>query len=80
MTDSARKAPWQDYKGDDLYAGDTISHPCGTKGVIILNDSFDLDSDKWLVKYGRDDFSRLIIQIGDKGQAVKVGVESNGSN
>jgi hypothetical protein len=66
-------APWKDYKGNNIYVGDTIVHPSGERGKVILQWSPDkiLDiHDKWLVEYEDGLVLRLSLQIGDKGQAV----------
>ena len=58
---------------------DRIQHPSGETGLVVLNDSFEDDFDKWLVRYGKEVtgfstpfFSRLILQIGEKGRAVVI--------
>ena len=70
---SRKKAPWPDYKGNDLFEGDVIKHPSGEQGVIIYYEmrEGEYEHDKWRVRY-EDCLSRLGLQIGDKGQAVKV--------
>ena len=77
---SRKKAPWPDYAGNDLYEGDTIRHPDGTKGKIVFVDGeVERTGSKnygWKVDYG--DLVRgtkmpyLGLQIDDKGHAVKV--------
>jgi hypothetical protein len=67
------KAPWTDYHGNELFKGDIIKHPNGERGKIKLYRQFDHVSDQWRVDYGQlGQLSRLCLQIGDKGQAVKV--------
>lgn len=68
-----RKAPWTDFNGDDLYAGDTIRHPSGEYGTIVYLADEQESVDQWRVNYGDPVLSRLCLQIGDNGQAVKVG-------
>lgn len=65
-----QRAPWTDFEGNPIYEGDTIVHPCGDRGTVILLNA-DGDANKWRVDYG--DIappSRLSLQIGDKGRAV----------
>lgn len=64
-------APWQDYEGKFIQAGDTIRHPDGDEGVVVLTDDIDA-GDRWRVDYGNGPLSRLCLQIGPKGQAVVV--------
>lgn len=65
------KAPWPDFEGSDIFAGDTIFHPVsGQSGTVVYFPDRESDSDKWLVDYGDDINSRLCLQIGDKGQAI----------
>ncbi len=67
-----RKAPWPDYKGNDIYEGDTICHPSGEKGLVFYQARSAIDeSDNWLVQYDGGPASRLSLQIGEKGGAVK---------
>lgn len=68
------QAPWPDYKGQTLHEGDEIIHPSGERGVILFkSERGPIAGDCWLVKYeDSEPLSRLILQIGDKGQAVKV--------
>lgn len=66
------KTPYQDFNGNDLYVGDFIVHPSGERGQIVLFPDGETDAAKWLVDYDGWPFSRLCLQIGDKGQAVKV--------
>lgn len=72
------KAPWTDFRGNDLFEGDTIQHPSGQKGVVIFKKDREDAHDQWLVDYGCGFASRLCLQIGDKGQACKVIDELNG--
>ena len=69
------EAPWTDYKGNKLFLGDKIQHPDGTIGVIVLEKKYkDRYSPGFGVDYG-DEILNLNLQIGDKGQAVKIGCE-----
>jgi hypothetical protein len=63
-----KKAPWPDFAGHDIYEGDTIAHPSGETGIVVIVDSFE-----WKVNYRDGDaISRLCLQIGVKGRAVVV--------
>lgn len=67
-----KKAPWPDYEGNDLFDGDKIRHPSGQTGLIFYQAISSLDeTDNWLVQYHGGPASRLCLQIGDKGKAVK---------
>lgn len=78
-----RKAPWKDFKGNDIYEGDLIKHPNGmVGGYVFFIPYFNSPHDQWRVAYdelgcNRGDIGRLSLQIGDKGQAVVVGKELN---
>ncbi len=66
-------APWPDFNGHPLHVGDTIIHPDGERGVIFLSPGSCEDADKWLVHYvGGGNPSRLCLQVGFDGRAVKV--------
>jgi len=68
-----KKAPWQDLNNQDLYEGDTIEHPDESKGIIVyVPNAGQYDTDKWKVDYGDKYLSRLCLQIGYKGRAIKV--------
>lgn len=69
------KTPYQDFKGNDLHVGDLIEHPNGERGQIVLLTDGETEDDKWRVDYDGWPFSRLCLQVGDKGQAVKVMTE-----
>ena len=62
--------PWTDYNGATLYEHDFIWHPSGEIGVIFCVDA-DNAHDRWRVRYSNGVVSRLSLQVGDKGQAVK---------
>jgi hypothetical protein len=66
------KAPWSDFKGQDIHEGDMIEHPSGERGTVVFLASEKEPSDRWRVDYGGSVHSRLCLQIGDKGQAVVV--------
>lgn len=70
-------APWTDYAGNPIKDGDVIKHPSGQTGVVRrVAPIKEPESDLWYVNYGSTPMSRLCLQIGDKGQAVVVGVLS----
>lgn len=64
------KAPWKDFRGADIFAGDFIVHPDGMTGLVVFFADREEPSDQWLVDYGNGSLSRLCLQIGDKGRAV----------
>ncbi|MFW5971765.1 MAG: hypothetical protein ACOCQT_06640, partial [Desulfovermiculus sp.] len=71
-----RKAPWTDYEGNDLYEGDFIIHPSGEIAQIVVLEYAKSVHDKWRVYYKSTPpllagWSRLSLQVGDKGMAVK---------
>jgi hypothetical protein len=71
-----RKAPWPDFAGNDLYEGDIIIHPSGEQGVIRYVPTINKTvTDDWLVEYRGSSVrcSRLVLQVGSKGQAVRRG-------
>lgn len=65
-----RRAPWTDFAGQQIYEGDTIIHPAGERGVVKFLSEHGNAADQWRVDYGNGELSRLMLQIGDKGQAV----------
>lgn len=65
-------APWPDYAGNAVHEGDTIRHPSGEQGVVVLLPDEAEPEDQWRVDYGEGWVSRLCLQMGDKGQAVRV--------
>lgn len=67
-----RKAPWVDSQNNELFDGDTIVHPDGQTGTIEFHCTLHSPTDQWLVNYGDGVPSRLCLQIGDKGRAVKL--------
>ena len=65
-------APWLDFKGNEINEGDVIMHPSGEIGIVMFRPERTNPDDQWMVNYGDNFESRLALQIGDKGQAVKV--------
>lgn len=70
-----KASPWLDYENNELFEGDKIRHPDGDIGVIEFHSKFKDPADQWWVNYGNGPLSRLCMQIGDKGRAVKCGVK-----
>jgi hypothetical protein len=64
-----RKAPWKDFAGSDIYEGDIIAHPSAEQGTVVFCADETEAVDQWRVIY-RDGNTRLVLQIGDKGQAT----------
>jgi hypothetical protein len=62
-------APWRDFAGNEIYDGDVICHPSGERGKVVFLRSGTNPEDQWRVKYEDGQFSRLCLQIGDKGRA-----------
>lgn len=78
---SNEKAPWPDYEGNDLFAGDIIRHPSGQEGIVRFMSEQIGQHDQWRVDYdGVMYLSRLCLQVGEKGQAVKVLVGAENHN
>ena len=71
LKNSKRLCPWKDFAGNELREGDKIIHPSGENGVIKFDRNSKRLTDAWWVVYSNSDFSRLCLQIGDKGRAVK---------
>ena len=63
-------APWLDFEGAPIHAGDVILHPSGEFGKVVFLDYESEPDDQWRVDYGEGHLSRLSLQVGDKGQAV----------
>lgn len=63
-------APWSDFAGNPIRDGDTIRHPGGEIGRVVYQPEGETESDRWRVDYGTGTLSRLVLQVGDKGQAV----------
>lgn len=73
MDGNRRKAPWPDYRGADIFEGDTIIHPSGDSCVVVFilayaSSEADI-ANAWRVKYGDGDCLWLGNQIGDRGRA-----------
>ena len=67
----SRLAPYKDFIGNNLHEGDKIIHPDGQYGTIVFKASEGGISSQWLVIYKGGPPSRLCLQVGPKGQAVK---------
>lgn len=68
---SAQVAPWTDFAGNPIHAGDTIAHPSGERGKVLYEAGRLNETERWRVSYyGKAPTSSLALQIGDKGQAV----------
>lgn len=66
-------APWKDFSGADIHEGDRIAHPAGERGTVVFLQEYPDAHDRWRVDYhDGGPFSRLSLQVGDKGQAVVV--------
>lgn len=65
-----KPAPYKDYAGQQLFEGDTLAHPSGEVGRVVFIGTYSRPEDSWRVDYG-DSTSRLCLQVGAKGQAVK---------
>ena len=73
-----RRAPWTDFAGQQIWEGDTIIHPAGERGVVVFLPEPVNAADQWRVDYGNRELSRLMLQIGDKGQAVVLAAKPSG--
>lgn len=71
MSENRRKAPWPDFTGRPLYEGDSIIHPSGEAGTILFLSEYTDPADQWRVDYGNMPYSRLCVQIGNKGMASR---------
>jgi len=58
--------PICDYNGVPLVAGDTLVHPSGEKFELVI------EGGEWKADYGDGTLSRAVLQVGWKGQAVKL--------
>lgn len=66
-------APWPDFAGNPIKAGDTIRHPSGEQGTVLYWPHEQDPGSQWRVDYGGPNgVSRLSLQIGDKGQAIVI--------
>ena len=70
----AEACPFKDYAGNTIKHGDTIRHPSGQTGVVRRCPIADFDL--WRVDYDGAPYSALSLQVGDKGQAVVVELET----
>ena len=68
--------PFKDFKGNNIFNGDTIQHPDGTKGKVFYKEGAEYP---WKVDYG-DEVLTLSLQIGDKGRAVVVNPSKHNFN
>lgn len=64
-----KKAPFKDYKGNDIYEGDKLIHPVTRESFIVEFDSEKLNS--WRAIYENGDSLALGIQVSERGQAAK---------
>lgn len=64
-------APYKDFIGKEIAEGDIIVHPSGEQGVVLLRLNREDDQDRWIVDYGDGVESRLCLQVGDRGRAVR---------
>lgn len=68
-----RIAPWNDYKGNIVYEGDTIVHPVDPeydRGVVEFWPHENGPHAQWRVRYTNGSVLALFLQITWKGQAV----------
>lgn len=65
------KAPWPDFSGAEIHAGDWIVHPNGDYGRVVYSiESRHEGQARWRVVYEDGESLWLGNQIGDKGRAV----------
>ena len=64
-------APWHDYAGREIRDRDTIRHPSGERGIVMYLPDEAGAEDQWRVDYGDGAMSRLCLQVGDKGRALR---------
>lgn len=62
------KAPWHDYKGDDIHDGDEVVHPSGEYGVVVRYHDIPEPLDAWRIHYESGEVGRMCLQVGWKGQ------------
>lgn len=67
---SLNKAPWLDFKGNDIHEGDTIIHPSGELGIVTFIGVYKEATDQWRVDYMDNTQSRLCLQVNKKGMAT----------
>lgn len=70
--DQSMVAPWTDANGNELREGDAIQHPDGSTATIAYDRSRP-EGNRWRAVYSGGESLLLGLQIGDRGQAVKVG-------
>lgn len=68
----SEKSPWPDFNGNNIFEGDTVQHPSGESGVVVIRNERGDIHDRWFVRYQDGVESRLALQIGERGQAVVV--------
>jgi len=69
------KAPWPDFKGNDIFSGSRIRHPAnGQTGEVVFYPNPAEPFEQWRVHYDNGEVSYLNLQIGYKGQGVVVNV------
>lgn len=67
--------PYRTFTGEKLHNGDHIIHPDGRCAKILYIDKGD-DVDSWLCDYeDGSHLSRLCLQVGDKGRAVRLAIK-----
>lgn len=64
-------APWPDAAGNELREGDVIRHPDGSTATIFYDDTRQ-ESNRWRAIYDSGESLLLGLQIGDRGQALRV--------
>lgn len=83
MDGNRHKSPWPDYRGADIFEGDTIIHPSGDSGVVVfLPACAGSEADTtiaWRVKYGDGDCLWLGNQIGGRGRACVLATKESGN-
>lgn len=68
---TVRACPYKDFNGNTLSDGDCIQHPNGLVARICYVEKNNKQN-SWLCDYlDGSDMSRLCLQIGEKGMAVK---------
>lgn len=70
-------APWPDFAGNPIRHGDRLAHPTGEEFTAVWLKGHEDEGDAWRAVYDNATVSRLGLQIGDKGQAVRVSGEKS---
>lgn len=70
-----RIAPWRDFAGNELCEGDRIRHPNGEAATVVFAPRGGDITSEWLADYDGGTAGRLCLQLGEKGQAVRVDPE-----